>query len=353
MHVGFGEQLFEKKIAIAGRPGLQGRRIGGVVLSQGGMLQQVRAADTIVAAGALQSPAMLLRAGIGPADELDALGIAVLADLPGTGRNLRNHPRISLSAYLKPPGRQPRSNRPLAFGALRFSSGIEGCPPGDMLMGIWNKSSWHPLGERIATLHAAVYKSCSQGSVTLRSPDPRAPLDIRFRLLSDPRDKLRLVHGLRFLFGIMAEPDVAALRNELFVATASEFIRRLNRPSPVNWFKASCAALLLDGPAVLRRGLIASVGADPAAVLGDAGALEEFVFRNAGCMFHPVGTCRIGDAGDRGAVVDARGRVHGVGGLRVVDGSVMPSIVRGNTNLPITMIAEKATDMIKADRASR
>ena len=331
----------------------EGRRIRGVSVRHAGRVLQFEAGETILAAGALHTPAILLRAGIGPAEELRALGIAVIADLPGTGRNLQNHPRISLSAHLKREGMQPQGVRAFTFSTLRFSSGVQGCPASDMLMGMWNKSSWHALGQRIATLHVAVYKASSCGEVTLRSADPREEPDVRFRLLSDRRDLLRLAQGLRLLANVMDHPAVASIRNELFVPAATEFIRRLNRPCAANRIKAACAALLLDGPASLRRALIERVGPGLAGAISDAAATEEFVQRHVGCMFHPVGTCRMGDPGDRAAVVDPRLRVHGVAGLRVVDGSVMPSIVRANTHIPITMIAEKASDLIKADSAAR
>jgi len=329
-----------------------GRRIVGVVVRQGEMRRSIDARETIVAAGALHSPALLLRAGIGPAAASRALGIPVVADLPGVGGNLQNHPRISLSAHLRPAGRQRPDNRPHTFNIMRYSSGVEGCPPGDMLFDVWNKSSWHRLGESILTLHAAIYKSFSRGNVSITSPDPHVQPDVRLRLLSDPRDRKRAVDGLTFLLAMMNEPAVAALRNDVFLTTNTDFVRRLNRPSSWNRVRAAAAAMLLDGPAALRRALIAKVGVDPATLARDPAAFDEFVFRNTGAMFHPVGTCRIGRAGDPEAVVDARCRVHGVGGLRVIDASVMPSIIRGNTNLPVTMVAERAADFVKAELRS-
>jgi 5-(hydroxymethyl)furfural/furfural oxidase len=144
----------------------------------------------------------------------------------------------------------------------------------------------------------------------------------------------------------MDEPPVAALRNEAFVVTSRDMLRRFNRPSAPNWLRAVILRTLLDGPAGLRKWMIRRVGEDPADAVRAAGGLEACARRLTGSMFHPVGTCRIGAAADRAAVVDPACRVHGIENLRVIDGSVMPTIPRANTNLPITMIAERAADLI-------
>ena len=307
-----------------------------------------RARETILSAGAIHSPALMLRAGIGPAAELGALGIPVLADLPGVGRNLQNHPRVYAAIHLRRRGRQARANRPVPQNTLRYSSGVPGCPPGDMLLQIINRTGWHRLGSSIAALVPAVYKPFSRGEVTLRSPDPRAEPSVRFRHLSDRRDHLRLMHGLRLSLDLLSDPAVAALGTDVFLPQTGDWVRKLSRATLKNGLTAFAASLLLDGPAPLRRRLIEKAGTPLTDVATDEKSLEEIVFSTMGQMFHPAGTCRIGAADDRMAVVDPKCRVYGVDGLRVVDGSVMPTLVCANTNIPIIMIAEKAADLIKA-----
>ena len=329
---------------------LEGRRVTGVAARRAGHRHGFRAGEVIVAAGALHSPALLQRAGIGPSVHLQALGIPVVADRPGVGANLQNHPRVSLSAWLKPPGRQPAALRPLTFSLLRYSSGVSGCGPSDMLLGNWNRSSWHALGRRIATLHAAVYKPFSRGRVQIDSADPTREPRIDFNALSDPRDRIRLVRGLAFLLELVDDPAVAPLLGERFAPSASGFVRRLNRPSPGNGLIAGLAAAGMDSSATLRRRLLSAAGPSMDTIGSGDDALDAFVRRSVGSMFHPAGTCRIGRPDDPDAVVDPQLRVLGVTGLRVVDASVMPTLVRANTNLPVTMIAEHAARMVRGDR---
>jgi 5-(hydroxymethyl)furfural/furfural oxidase len=328
-----------------------GPRVVGVTACANGGVKHFAARETIVSAGSLHSPAILLRAGIGPAQELRRLEIPVKADLPGTGRNLLNHPIIYLSAYLRRQGRQPPKPRPLTYNCLRYSSAVEGCTHADMLVLIFNRTTWHPLGGQIAALGASVYKAYSRGSVTLYSSDPTREPHIRFNLASDPRDLLRLREGLRLSWRLMNEPSIKAITDELFVPISNDRIRDLNRPTYINCLKSKAVSLLLDGPELLRRTIIKKVGRSPADLIDDDDALDAFVLENSGAIYHPVGTCRIGSRFDPAAVVDPHCRVIGVEGLRVVDGSIMPTIVRANTNIPILMIAEKASDIILRDSA--
>jgi 5-(hydroxymethyl)furfural/furfural oxidase len=331
---------------------MDGRAAKGIELERDGARETFAAREVILAAGAIHTPAMLMRAGIGPAAALQARGIEVLADLPGVGQNLYNHPRVMIAAHLKPEAAQPAALQPLTFGALRHSSGVEGCAPGDMLLAMSNKASWHPLGNRMGMITSMVYKSYSRGEVRLASADPRAMPEVDLRMLSDPRDLARLTKGLALILDLLGEPSIAALRNEAFVVTSRDMLRRFNRPSAWSWVRAVILRTLLDGPAGLRKWMIRQVGQDPAEAVRAAGGLEACARRLTGTMFHSVGTCRIGAAGDRAAVVDPACRVHGIGNLRVVDGSVMPTIPRANTNLPVNMIAERAADLILERRTA-
>lgn len=312
--------------------------------------EQFRAKNVIVSAGAIHSPTVLLRSGIGPAADLQRAGVRVVADLPGVGTNLQNHALVTLAVHLKAGSVQPAGQRAWGQNCLRFSSGHAHCPPSDMLMFAVNKTSWHPLGRRVGSLGVGVYKSFSRGAVTLHSADPTVAPQIRFRLLSDERDRERLIDGIALAANVLADPRVAATYNESFLPDGA-LVRKLNLPRFHNWWRGLAISAVLDGAGPLRRRLLGAGVFDPAKLASQRSLVRDIVLRTAGPMGHVAGTCRMGRADDGSAVVDSRCRVHGIHGLRVVDGSVMPSIVRANTNLPITMIAEKAADAILEDAA--
>lgn len=323
---------------------LEGRRVRGVEVIADGRHEAVAASRVFLCAGAFQSPAILMRSGIGPAAHLKSLGVAPACDLPGVGANLHDHPYLYVGMHLKRAAKQSPALRSWVSGCFRYSSGLPGCPPTDMMVTMLNKTMWHPLGQRIGASGVSLYKSFSRGHVRLASPDPLAMPAIDFNQLEDARDIRRMLDGMRLVYRLLADPGVAALRNEVFAATFSEEVREMMRPTVKSWLKAVAATILLDGPAPLRRGLIdrfITQGFDLGAVIDDDDRLAEHIRANAVGMFHPVGTCRMGAGDDRMAVVDAACRVHGIDGLSVVDASVMPAIPRGNTHFPTLMIAEK------------
>ncbi|AML50423.1 GMC family oxidoreductase [Falsihalocynthiibacter arcticus] len=153
---------------------LDGNRITGVrAHSSDGPSKVWHAKEVIVCAGALHTPAILMRAGIGPANELKRHGIKVVADLPGVGENLMDHPHIAVGAHFKKSARLKAGQRRHIFLGARYSSGYEGCTPSDMLMMPVNRAGWHPLGKAMGALNVCVNKSYSQGRVTLNSADWR------------------------------------------------------------------------------------------------------------------------------------------------------------------------------------
>jgi len=328
------------------------RRITGIRVRRDGQLADILAREVILAMGALHSPALLLRSGIGPAEQLQAAGIAVIADRPGVGANLLNHPALYVATHLARRARQSAAQRAWSQNSLRYSSAYPGCPPGDMLMFAFAKTGWHALGRAVGSLNVAVYKSFSRGTVSVRSADPDTPPDIDFRLLSDRRDRDRLVAGVRFALELLIEPRVAAQRHEAFIAKGY-MAQRLARPRRSSAIAARAIAALLDGPTALRRQLLADDTIDPAALLADPRATAELVEANAFPMGHVSGTCRIGRADDPLAVLDPGCRVRGVSGLRVVDASIMPSITAANTHLPTLMIGERASRAILANEDKR
>jgi 5-(hydroxymethyl)furfural/furfural oxidase len=329
----------------------QGRRCVGALVIRDGERRELHAGETILAAGAIHSPAIMLRSGAGPPAALARLRIAPVLELPGVGANLQNHPVVYLATHLAAGARQPRWLRPHFNTALRFSSGPDPDLRADMIMLVMSKSSWHGLGEAVAGLGVGLYLPFSRGSVTLASADPAVPPDVRFAMLTDGRDRERMVAGLGLALELMEADEVRPLRHELFATGYSATVRRLNEPGLGNMLATTALAALLDGPDRLRRALIRwgiAGGEREPSPRNRAAWLERTVRRHTFGMYHPSGTCRMGSPGDPGAVVDPACRVLGADGLRIVDASIMPRLVRGATNVPVLMLAERAAELIAA-----
>jgi choline dehydrogenase len=286
--------------------------------------------EVIVSGGAFGSPQLLLLSGIGPAQHLQDMGIAVIHDLPGVGSNLQDHFntyctwRISRSISLNElhhsiprqlvAGAQyvlwrggPMSGNGLYVGALVRSDPALERPDLQMNISAWSVIDRtrhgiisHPFpGFAISPVHL---RPEGRGTVRLKSPDPLAAPEIRFNFLRSDYDMMAIIKGMRIARDIARQQ---ALRNLVVEET-------------------------LPGPAVTTDEQLA-----------------EDVRKRGVSNLHPVGSCGMGHGPQ--AVVDPRLRVHGIGGLRVVDASIMPSIIAGNTNAPTIMIAEKASDMILQD----
>ncbi|MGM9487545.1 GMC family oxidoreductase [Ideonella sp. YS5] len=308
---------------------LEGRRAVGVELLQNGQRRVLRARrEVLLSAGALQSPQLLMLSGIGPAAELQRHGIAVNHALPGVGANLHDHPDViqvvdtprltdffgvswtGLANAWRGVGQWKRERSGIlttnfAEGGAFLRSGPDAATPDLQLHFAIAKLVDHGrktvLGHGYSC-HVCLLRPKSRGTLTLASADPLAPPVIDPDFLGDPDDAARMVRGFKLMRRILQQPALAALGGRESIASA------------------------------------------PAQ--SDA-EIEAFVRNHADTVYHPVGTCRMGR--DEGAVVDARLRVHGLQGLRVVDASIMPSIVSGNTNAPTIMIAEKAVDMVRED----
>jgi choline dehydrogenase len=317
--------------AVATRLLFDGRRCTGVAFRHKGGDHQVSAArEVIVSGGTVNSPHLLQISGIGPADHLQSIGVAVTHDLPGVGANLSDHFAARVTHRVKDEvsinqlarglrlvseiGRFAASGRgALTFGvttAMVFCRSREGLENPDLQL-LFTPGSYDPNGigrlerEPGMTLVVCIARPDSRGTIMARSGDPFDRPAIRPNYLSDPGDLRVLLAGVGYARRIFAAPPLAQYS---VVET-------------------------MPGPDVSSEE-----------------ALIEF-FRNAGTnLHHPVGTCRMGD--DPMAVVDARLRVRGVDGLRVVDASVMPTVTTGNTNAPTIMIGEKGAAMIREDAAA-
>ena len=326
-----------------------GRVVGAELIHMGGAIE-LRARRTIVSCGAIHTPALLMRNGIGPAAELRDLGIVAVVDRPGVGANLMEHPATNLSCLLTRAGRLSRRDAYHIQTMFRFSSGIAGEPRGDMHVAIAAQSAWHALGHRIGSLVMWVNRSHSRGSVRLRSPDPGTEPEVDFRLLSDPRDMTRMMSAFRLCATVLAAPQLDGARRTIFPVYLTDRLRRIARPGPRNALLLEMLARYIDltgahGDRVLRG--LAARDVDLRALLTDDDALSGYLAQATTGVWHASGTARMGRRDDRMAVCDPAGAVIGVEGLTVCDASLMPSIPCANLNLPIIMMAEKIADGLK------
>ena len=308
---------------------LEGRRAVGVEYRHDGRVVRVTARrEVLVAAGALQSPQLLMLSGIGPGAHLREHGIGVVHDLPGVGQGLHDHPDVV--QVVDAPGLTELFGLSLP-GAARLLRGVLE----------WRRQRTGPLTTNFAeaggflrsrpeaplpdlqlhfvigklidhgrktvfghgySCHVCLLRPKSRGSLRLTGPDPMAAPAIDPNFLAEREDVDAMVRGFRLMRGILGQPALARFGG-------------------------------VELPA--------SAGARTDA------QIEAFLRERVDTIYHPVGSCAMGPGPQ--AVVDASLRVHGIGALRVVDASIMPRIVGGNTNAPTIMIAEKAVELVRAD----
>lgn len=323
------------------------------VIDAAGTRVRFDAGEVIVSAGALQSPALLQHAGIGDAALLTALGIRVVADLPGVGRNLQDHPALTFCHFLDPEFRMPLSRRRASMTAARFSSNADGCEASDMYLSSATRAAWHALGNRLGLFFLWCNRPYSRGQVRIASRDPGLPPEVELNLLSDERDLQRMAIGVRRLAEVVRNSELHRHAGDFFPAAFSQRVKALSRHTPANALLTRVLGAALDVPAPLRRWIIerfVTGGQRMSALLADETALHDFIRKSVFGVWHASGTCRMGPASERDAVTDSTGQVHGVPGLRVVDASLMPRLPSANTNIPTIMMAEKISDAILAAR---
>jgi len=265
----------------------------GVEMRTEGVIESITAREVVLSCGAVHSPAALVRSGIGPRDVLDRLGVGVVKALAGVGRNLMDHPAIGPTLY--PKDGVASFDDPVIQTTMRYTA-AGSSDRNDMQLE--PLSFMHIAGGRLLTgIAACVFKSYSTGRLEFDSADIDANPRLLMDYLSDERDYVKLMDGLQRALEL-TETDA---------------------------IKAVC-----DG---VRR--------PAAAELDDRDALDAWVRRNVSTGAHPSCTCRMGPADDPGAVVDERGFVHGIRGLRVADASIMACVPSANTNIPTIMIGER------------
>jgi 5-(hydroxymethyl)furfural/furfural oxidase len=327
------------------RLSLNGRRANGIFVHVDGCTRLVRGKEIILSCGAIQSPALLMRSGIGPGDHLTAHGVEVVHQLAGVGTNLRNHPHVTVTSYLPRKSAQPSDNPWLLQNWLRFASHYPGCDENDMHLMVFNRCAWHQLGARVGAVTVSVLGTYSTGRVVLASADPGVAPIVQFNTLRDARDYERLVRGLRFLLELLTDVTVTKMRNQIFVPNA-RLVASLSQRKSWNRLRAWAISLILDR-APLRHILLASSRIDPEGLLANEEFLRRFVREHVQLQYHVCGTCRMGRTDDSEAVVDGGGRVFGIEALRVVDASIFPAIPRGYTHFIVLMAAEKMADTVK------
>ena len=329
------------------------RRVTGATYRKNGAINRISAGEVIVCAGAIHSPALLMRSGIGDAAGLKEIGIAPLLHRPGVGRNLQNHPYLHIALTLPRHARLRPSLRRFAVAGVRHSSGLPGCPHGDLLLTAIARVSPRDFGTDLAMFSVALYAPYSHGSVSLRSPSPETAPRIDFRLLSDPRDPPRMLAAARFAESLLADPAFAPHYHDAFILPPVMALDQFNQPGIKGAFTALAAKFVLNSPPSLARRVIAEV-LKPGRWIANrhrrAPLTDDEILGSIAPMGHVTGTCRMGRSDDADAVVDPQCRLIGLSGLRVVDASIMPSVPSANTNLPTIMLAEKAADVMVTQR---
>lgn len=324
--------------------------VSGVIAQRGGETLTLAAPEVVVSCGAVHSPALLLRSGIGPANELRVLGIDVVADRAGVGRNYQNHAQLHFAMTLQPDSQLPQSAQHYIMSALQFSSGVAGGTPGDLFHYFTGRISPKPFGRRMAMLACALYGPLSRGKVSLDATDADTPPRVDQRLFSDPLDVERMVIAGRHAAGLLLDPALRDCFSEIYLMPRQAPLRLINGTGLIGALKAASATAVLVSPGWLRRAIIGAA-IKPGRLVWDGAAAyaltDEDIVDAAGPMFHPSSTCAIGAPNNPLAVVDPQCRVYGVQGLRVADASVMPSVVSANTNMAAIMIGERVAEFMR------
>jgi 5-(hydroxymethyl)furfural/furfural oxidase len=229
--------------------------------------------------------------------------------------------------------------------SMRYSSGIEGSRPGDMVLSAVGKSAWHDVGRQLGSLVVILHKTLSEsGTVRLASPDWRDEPMVDFNLLTDHRDVVRLMDGFRRAAAIQLSDQVKSVTSNPFPTSYSDRMRKAGAINRRNGLRMAFVSRLLDANATLRSFLMRNFimeGYPLDELVDDDEKLEDFIRSHAVGAWHAACTCRMGRADDEIAALDSQGRVKGVEGLRVVDASIFPVIPCANTNIPTIMAAEK------------
>jgi choline dehydrogenase len=285
-----------------------GRRAVGVEVETPSGRYAVEAGEVVLCAGAIGSPHLLLLSGVGPIAQLKEFDIDVVQELPGVGRNLHDHPYVFFMCH--EPGELHDTLRPPYVQAVLRYTAEGSSERNDMQVGTMAADAAYLADagfkpdENCFAIYANIQRPRSTGELRLASNDPAVQPAINYNYLADPWDRERLREGVRLAFRLSRHPALAGVITD-----------------------------------------IAGISADD---LASDAALDEWCLNAIGFAgFHSAGSCKMGPDSDPEAVVDQFCRVRGIEGLRVVDTSVMPSIVRANTNATAIMLGERVADWMK------
>jgi choline dehydrogenase len=257
--------------------------------------EEIHADSVVLSSGAFGSPAILMRSGIGPADDLRAHGIPVVADRPGVGANLHDHPLLRMNFRTdEEPARPVRQTLLTARSGDDEVADLQLFPSGPT-----------PNGDSVLTMLVALMRPRSRGHLRLTAADPLAPLDIDPGHLTDPADLPRVIAGVELARTLLTGRALASHIHDAAPETR---------------------------PLMSAHGIV----------------LRTAVVEQLNTYHHPVGTCRMGKSDDERSVVDSTGSVYGVTGLSVIDASIFPSIPSANTNVPTLMAAEHLAPALAA-----
>ncbi len=274
-----------------------GTRATGVEVESGGEVFNVYGGETILSAGPVQSPQLLMLSGVGAARDLSMHDISVVADLPGVGKNLRDHPSVHARWDAAPEYEMP----PTSFGqqkvALRYTADGSDLR-NDMIMVM----RWRSV-DRSLVISTGLFLAKAAGELRLRSSDPMEYPVMGYRHLSEEFDRVRMRQGVQLSLDLAAHSSFGQILGE--------------RREPTD------------------------------ETLASDDAMDDWMYRTVSTMHHISGTCKMGPVSDETAVVDQRLRVHGLDGLRVADCSIMPDCVRANTNVTAMMIGERLAELIE------
>ena len=285
----------------------EGKQAVGIEAESGGEVFSVEGDQIILSGGAIASPQILMLSGVGPAGHLRKMGIDVLHELPGVGENLRDHPAAFI--LLRGKGDPPDDLAPNIQIGLRFSHEDSPTRADVQISPILMSSEHRPASVDIGSkdfhfgVSSALQNAVTAGRLKLASTDPTVQPDLDYNYLADPYDLKRMRQAIHTALRIVDQPPFS-----------NYVIERLN-PTDAD--------------------------------LASDDALDNWLLRNVCTQHHSSGTCKMGQASDAMAVVDQFCHVHGLEGLRVVDASVMPDVIRANTNATTIMIAERVADWIK------
>jgi choline dehydrogenase len=286
----------------------EGQRAAGVEVESGGDTFTVTGDQIVLSAGAIASPQLLMLSGVGPESQLQSLGIPVVKHLPGVGQNLRDHPLVPIRVAVK-------NDFPLDPNAARMQTVLRYTASGSEHrndMQIFPSSFSTPLGgdpfaEEGIRLTCMMELAVSAGELRLSSVDPNVQPYIDCRYLEEPWDRERMREGVHIAVKLMEHEAFRDIVNGLISPTEHD--------------------------------------------LTSDEALDSWMMQNVWIGQHLSGTCKMGSSGDLMAVVDQYCRVHGIEGLRVADASVMPDVIRANTNATTIMIGERVADWIASELA--